>query len=272
MKIIKFKFLFSILAIFSLSLVSCEEDVASDFSVSSSVLIEQYKYVGIEEDATITVEGKVVASEASGSDRTFNLVVKGTTTHSSAYYDVPATVTIPAGQKVGVFLVDITGTNIGTGKKIVVGLEQQPGVNIGITNYTTDTEGVVTSVSTRDLTFDIKQVCYDNRVDILIVTDRYGSETEWELYNDLDFGNPVASGGPYADQSASGAYPQPVVELCLVNGNYTFVVYDLYDDGMDSGYGTGYYRITKYDTNGTATVIAQNGVFTSSDVVTFSLP
>lgn len=69
-------------------------------------------------------------------------------------------------------------------------------------------------------------------------TDAYGSETSWKLYNSS--GSVVAQGGPYADQSAAGSYPQADVNFAITaNECYKLVVSDLFGDGFDSGYGNG---------------------------------
>lgn len=85
-------------------------------------------------------------------------------------------------------------------------------------------------------------------VTILITTDQYGSDTQWELLNEA--GTAVASGGPYTDQGDAGAYPQtPVVYTTpAADECYTLSITDVYGDGLDAGYGTGSYSVT--DGNG----------------------
>lgn len=76
-----------------------------------------------------------------------------------------------------------------------------------------------------------------------VSTDRYGSETTWTLKNGSN--QTIASGGPYSDASASGAYPQASVYATIdPNDCYTLTVNDSYGDGMDSGYGTGFVKVT----------------------------
>lgn len=79
---------------------------------------------------------------------------------------------------------------------------------------------------------------------VKITTDRYGAETRWTLKNSA--GTTVGSGGPYTNQTANGAYPQPDVNLTLPALDcYTFEVTDSYGDGFTGTYG-----------NGSATVVA----------------
>ncbi|CAN5539135.1 hypothetical protein BH10BAC1_BH10BAC1_11200 [soil metagenome] len=81
-------------------------------------------------------------------------------------------------------------------------------------------------------------------VTVKITTDRYGAETKWKLLNSA--GATVGSGGPYTNQTANGAYPQPDVNLTLPGLDcYTFELTDAYGDGFTGTYG-----------NGSATIVA----------------
>jgi hypothetical protein len=104
-------------------------------------------------------------------------------------------------------------------------------------------------------------------ITIRITTDRYGSETTWNLKNDA--GVTVASGGPYSDTSAAGAFPQPDVNVTLANDCYTFTVNDSYGDGMfSSAYGFGGYQILA---NGVLIPGMSGGSFTSTDTRKFGV-
>ena len=260
----KFLIYFSLsLAMFSL--ISCEDDESTSNPLNGFVGIEANKSLFVDLDETVNVESRVVASEASNVDRTFELVVDAATTHDPAYFSVPATVTIPSGSKEATFDVSITGTDLGPGRRIVVGLKPVAGVNMALTS--------ATNLTYQKLTITVRERCYLNPVSIEIVTDRYGSETTWKLFSASDLDNPIVTGGPYPDQSAAGAYPQEAVIPCLPDGNYVFIVYDLYSDGMNAGYGEGYYKISSIDAaTWVPTLIAQNGVFGQFDIVPFSLP
>jgi thiol-disulfide isomerase/thioredoxin len=84
-------------------------------------------------------------------------------------------------------------------------------------------------------------------ITVEITTDRYGSETTWNLKKANN--QTVASGGPYTDASSNGAYPKPSVLVSLANNDcYKLTVNDSYGDGMNSGYGIGFVRLV--DGNG----------------------
>ena len=98
-------------------------------------------------------------------------------------------------------------------------------------------------------------------VTIEIETDRYGSETTWELRGST--GTLLASGGPYANLSANGTTVQPTVAVTLTTpfDCTKFTIDDSYGDGMDSGYGAGGYAVK--DHNG-ATLVS-GGDFTDTE-------
>lgn len=268
MKFIKSIFTFTIL-MFSLgALVSCEEDVTGDVSLANFVGLEEMISVNIEEGADATVQARILASDRVSTDRTFNLIVEAGTTAGAANYTVPATVTIPANSLEGVFEVYYSGADLGDGKKIVIGLDAT-GHNVAA-DPTYDSTNVITGIATKKLTINFVKFCPLNPLRIEIVTDAYGSETTWELYDSAL--NIVATGGPYADGNQAIGYPQTPVNLCLEDGNYTFIIYDSYNDGMNSGVGEGYYRLVKTTADGEEVEIAKNGTFGSDEIVEFSLP
>jgi hypothetical protein len=217
--------------------VSCEEDNSGDSSVSNYVGLESYQTVEIADGSTVVAEGRIIASNATGSDRTFNLVVDASTNHGAADYVVPATVTIPAGSKEGFYNVTIYGNNVVDGNKIVVTLAPVEGVNQA-TTYGTFSNGVLTGVGTAKSSFNLYRPCSDTRARLSITFDNYPEETAWELY-DADF-NLIDSGGfdptgsfitgyaalGFADRSTFSKVK------CLSPGEYTFVIYDDYGDGM----------------------------------------
>lgn len=69
--------------------------------------------------------------------------------------------------------------------------------------------------------------------------DKYGTETSWALKNKA--GSSLYSGGPYADDS----YELITKTFNLTRSDcYELIVYDKYGDGLDAGYGNGYYVLT----------------------------
>jgi hypothetical protein len=219
------------------TMLSCEEDNSGNSQAVNYVGLENYQTVELSDAETVVVEGRILASEASGSDRTFNLVVDPSTTHGAANFSVPATVTIPAGSKVGIYEVTVVGNGLVDGNKIVVSLEADEATNQS-TFYGTYSNGILTGVGSAKSTFNLFRPCASVRARLSITFDNYPEETAWELY-DADF-NVIDSGGldptgsfitgyaalGFADRSTFS------VVKCLAPGTYTFVIYDDYGDGM----------------------------------------
>lgn len=102
------------------------------------------------------------------------------------------------------------------------------------------------------------------QVIVSISTDAYGSETTWTLAGG---GTSYASGGPYTDHPAAGAFPEAAVSVCIPIGTeVTFTINDAYGDGMCCAYGEGHYDVSM---NGCNTV-AEGGEYADSETTTFT--
>ncbi|MGB1294659.1 MAG: Omp28-related outer membrane protein, partial [Flavobacteriales bacterium] len=97
--------------------------------------------------------------------------------------------------------------------------------------------------------------------------DRYGSESTWEIKNDIT-GAVVKSGGPYSNLASSGT--QDHVESVTLSdvGCHSVIVKDSYGDGINSGAGAGGFKLK--DANG-AIVFSSNGQFTKEQIKPFYL-
>ena len=113
-----------------------------------------------------------------------------------------------------------------------------------------------------NLTFDVRQVCPFNDVNINIFFDTYPEEVYWVLEN---------SNGVVVAESADGAYGAYAgyetgsninVPLCLESDTYTFTIYDAYKDGA------GAVSIT----SGGAVLFSTDGVYGAGVQDTFTLP
>lgn len=287
MKYLKNNFWFVAFLMLSIVLVSCEED-------GTGSTLKNYNYISLEEpssklvslypDETQSVESKVYSSVASSVDRTFNLVVDPATTLNASYYTLPSTVTIPAGELVATFTVDITGTDIGDGKKLVVGLGQQEGVDVGINSFTTTPvyeagssipRNYVNVVTTGKITYNVEERCDFNKVVLSITFDNYPEETAWDLRDSSM--NVVASGGFNAAGDAITGYAALGFadrstfkrNFCLPSGQYTFTIYDDYGDGMfTSATVQGSYTVKL----GTTVLASGAGDFGFLQETTFTLP
>ncbi|WOC26481.1 endonuclease [Pseudoalteromonas sp. N1230-9] len=100
--------------------------------------------------------------------------------------------------------------------------------------------------------------CTDNQVSLALTTDNYGEETSWQITNAQ--GSTVASGGSYA---ANAQYNE---QACLIDGDYTFTIFDSYGDGMCCSFGNGSYNLSLGQT-----VLASGASFQSSEATPFTL-
>lgn len=252
------KVLFGALILSATLFIACDNDIESD-----APSVSDYDFISFQDDnlefqlnqngvstRTITVYN----SKTSSSDRTYDLEVLplefndgvGTTINSD-FYSVPSAVTIPANASSAQFDITVTDDGFGSGNRLVLGFADSN-----------------TAVNPHPLSMDIVIVCPVNELILDITFDNYAEETSWELY-DLTGGGQVliASGDGYGDLD-----DQTIQErLCIDNGDFGFVIYDAYSDGICCGFGQGSYRLTL---NGE--IIREGGSFGANEVTTFTLP
>mgnify|MGYP003638554407 FL=1 len=65
-------------------------------------------------------------------------------------------------------------------------------------------------------------------VNIVINPDQYPEETSWSVIG--IYGDTIAEGGPYTNIID---YSPQTTQICILNGTYTFEIYDQYGDGMN---------------------------------------
>ncbi|MEP5254281.1 MAG: T9SS type A sorting domain-containing protein [Winogradskyella arenosi] len=96
-----------------------------------------------------------------------------------------------------------------------------------------------------------------------LTTDNYGYETSWELVNSA---GTVVSSGPASEYSDNTTY-QETLTITEFNDCYTFIIYDVYSDGICCDYGSGSYSLS--DENGN--VIVSGASFSASEETTFNV-
>ncbi|NPD84995.1 Omp28-related outer membrane protein [Lentimicrobium sp. L6] len=131
-------------------------------------------------------------------------------------------------------------------------------INITVTKVNGETDPDPSNNSITGTTNEASEVV---NVTLDLKTDNYGSETTWQLKNEE--GDVLYSGGPYTDASVlvedQTAFDLPVA------GCYTFEIHDSYGDGMNAGYGVGYYKLY---TEGE--LFLEGGTFGSVDIAPFN--
>ena len=259
--------LFSLLSVFTLFvfLVGCEDEINDNISVSDSFVgFSPDQVVDVEIGGTLDVGVDLYASAVSAMDRTFELSYSGTAVPSS--YVAPSSVTIAAGATKATIELVLTGGNFTVnGSTIILSMNQSAETD-QVTSYTGSFEDGSLEVVYDTHTITAKDLCLANLVTLDITFDSYAEETAWQM--ELD-GNVIDSGG-----ISNGAFNFEYQGLdsfsktwCLANGNYNFIIYDYYSDGICCTYGNGSYSVTLGD----GTVVASGGSFGADDVTPFTL-
>jgi hypothetical protein len=133
---------------------------------------------------------------------------------------------------------------------ITVNLNQNNTVQVEVTNI----DGTAVTTSPKSLTFKKSVYTGGGNMVFNLKTDNYGSETTFKIFG--PDGAVVLSGGPFSNTSTvhTFAFNPPAV------GCYRLEVYDQYGDGINAGYGNGYFELLNGD--GTR-IFRDNGNFGS---------
>jgi hypothetical protein len=105
---------------------------------------------------------------------------------------------------------------------------------------------------------EVSNNCFVSDLTLNLTTDNYPSETTWEVKD--AGGQIVASGGSYSNKNSN--YSE---SISLAGGDYSFIIYDAYGDGICCSYGNGSYTLTDGNNN----VIATGGDYGSSESTSF---
>lgn len=223
------------------------------FGCANSLELEKLSYVtfesttynfGVDIGGTNTRGIKIYTADVINSNRTFTVnVVSAGTTADPASYVIPPSVSIPAGSNEGTIEVTVSDINISSsGETIELAFNDEVGL-----------------FSSQNMILTVNQICPLNELKLEITFDDYPEETTWEMYDSS--GNLIASGGSYNGMTSFET------NWCLPDGDYQFVIYDAYADGICCNYGNGSYALSA---NGA--LIFQGGTFGASQTVNFSLP
>ena len=91
------------------------------------------------------------------------------------------------------------------------------------------------------LLFPLCAVAQPGWVNVSVFTDQYGNETSWEIYN------PNLPAGPAVVAASPGGYFGNNLfnsMVILPPGDYDFVIYDSFGDGICCGFGEGWFSLT----------------------------
>ncbi len=118
--------------------------------------------------------------------------------------------------------------------------------------------GETVTTSPRSLT--LKKNVYEGggRMTLKLVTDRYASETTFKIFDPSN--NVILSGGPWNDLSSNSTTTRTFDFFPSFTGCFRIEVYDAYGDGINSGYGAGYFQLLAEDGS---QIFKDNGKFGS---------
>lgn len=175
----------------------------------------------------ITTSVAVQTTTISSSARTFNVSVdEDASTGDSGDYTF-GSLTIPANSYEGsldVTFIDDNLVDLVT-NTLVLKLDLPPGAAV---------------VGSETTTFSYVKFLICNDLSLVINTDGFGSETTWEITDDMNV--VVQSGGPFTD--VSGGEALGPFNFTLADGCYTFTIFDSFGDGLFDGNVTGNYALT----------------------------
>ena len=233
----KIKLKYLVLFCLTLVMFNCETDDAVDSELSNyvgfEISSEPFRIETVEGNTTSSIEVAVYASEVSSADRSFGLYTSEelhnelilerfgqTAVNNNVYpflavsYQLPNSVTIPAGSNKGTFVLSITDDE-----------------NLGFVSQYLPISFV--SESGKDfadpLFLRVTQACLDTIVTLSLELDTWPDETTWEIYDLSGAPTVIFSGGPYANPADD--FAELDFDFCLASGQYGVVVYDSYGDG-----------------------------------------
>jgi hypothetical protein len=116
------------------------------------------------------------------------------------------------------------------------------------------------AVTTSPRTLTLKKNVYEGggRMTFKLVTDRYASETTFKIFDPNN--NVILSGGPWNDLSSNTTTTHTFDFLPSFTGCFRIEVYDAYGDGINAGYGSGYFQLLAEDGS---QIFKDNGKFGS---------
>ena len=124
--------------------------------------------------------------------------------------------------------------------------------------YTNDENGLNNSTS-----FNFSAITTPTTIITMQFTfDNYPEETAWTITDNS--GTQILSGGPYSSETPGSTITE---EHCLAYACYSFVITDVYGDGICCSFGNGAYQVS--DEN--QVLLASGGQFTDSETTDFCL-
>lgn len=104
-----------------------------------------------------------------------------------------------------------------------------------------------------------------NSMQMVFVHDQYGNESQWKVY-DESTNNLIASDGPFTNLGSSGTATVTKNFSLTPNTCYKLVVTDDSENGINTSYGSGYYRLN----SGASTIYTSTGTYYDRETIWFT--
>lgn len=217
-----------ILLVFA-SFMACDKDDAVVSTVYDNSGQTGVGFLTSGASVVVPVQGSSVTldvqtTNTSTSDRSFNVVVNAASTGTASDYTL-GSVTIPANSYEGTINVNFVDTNLVdfVSYALILDLELPAGV-------------AVVGSKSATITYNKYLICNDYV--LTLNEDSYADERSWDIVDST--GTIVESGSGYSFVSGG----QQIIEtMTLMDGCYTFTIYDSYGDGQYDGSTTGNYSL-----------------------------
>ncbi|WP_188405100.1 hypothetical protein [Psychroflexus salis] len=173
-----------------------------------------------------------------------NVVAEGTNIDESNYQLAP-TAMIPAGTNKGEFEISFNGLDLSSNPQITL-------------SFGESVNGLTFSEPT---TFTVVEECPGTEGFILITFDDYSEETSWEIYQQ-------GSNTPLFSNSYGAGLDGTNESICFTEpGEYLFIIYDAFGDGICCDFGEGSFQLILGD----GTLAADGGNFGDSESFEFTV-
>ncbi|MEM9678760.1 MAG: DUF1735 domain-containing protein [Bacteroidota bacterium] len=204
--------------------------------------------------STITVE----STTRTNTDRTINFNVNtAMTTAEADEYTLGATsVTIPAGEFVGSTTIDVNFDNLASGIDRIVVLDLEI------------PEGTILSAPRGRQTISFSGACTLNEVVVDIAFDDYPEETAWQIRDAAN--NIIAGDTAFGNHAGESSF---TTTLCLPDGEYIYILFDFYEDGICCSFGNGEANLELVECAGNIDLLEGNPIktFGANDSRVFTL-
>lgn len=178
---------------------SCSDDIEGTNELDHVGLTKLPANISVEKNSSTSFDIHIYATQITGADRTFNLIVTNATTLDPASYSIPSTIVIPANSNGGAVTVTFSDTNLGESPEFFeLLLESKPDVYAGGKTSSTITKKCSLTAGVSDLVGTFKVTTNTSGYENAITT-----ELDGENLKVIDLGKSMMT-GPWGEEITDG--------------------------------------------------------------------